>query len=48
MSNTLKILVIEDVVTDFLLLERHLRQHVLAVECQHVVMRYRVGSGIAK
>lgn len=36
MNNPLKILIIEDVPADFLLLERHLRQHGLAAECRRV------------
>jgi len=38
MNSPLKLLVIEDVPADFLLLERHLRQHSLDAEC------FRVGS----
>ena len=40
MDKPLKILVIEDVAADFLLLERHLRQQGLVAECQ------RIGSGV--
>jgi len=40
MNSPLKLLVIEDVPADFLLLERHLRQHSLDAEC------FRVGSDI--
>lgn len=36
MNNPLKLLVIEDVLADFLLLERYLRQHGLEAECRHV------------
>ncbi|OIQ98498.1 cyclic di-GMP phosphodiesterase Gmr [mine drainage metagenome] len=36
MNNPLKLLVIEDVPADFLLLERHLRQHGLTAECKRV------------
>ena len=36
MDSPLKILVIEDVLSDFLLVERHLRQHGLESECVHV------------
>ncbi|MDD5390141.1 MAG: PAS domain S-box protein [Gallionellaceae bacterium] len=41
MSKPLKILVIEDAIADFLLLERHLRQHGLVAECR------RVGDDVA-
>ncbi len=36
MNKSFKILVIEDVVADFLLLERHLRQHGLEAECLRI------------
>ena len=36
MARALKLLVVEDVPADFLLLERHLRQHGVTVECRRV------------
>ena len=36
MNSPLKLLIIEDVVADFLLVERYLRQQGLAVECRRV------------
>ncbi len=36
MGSPLKILIIEDVAADYLLLERHLRQHGIAADCRRV------------